>query len=138
MSNWTPLVMAYRRIVLSLVTILRCSEGLILTHKKIIPNLHHGRECCHQKCGELAHRWMAPPHALALCKLLHQALEVRVRELCSILLNIVVPLLVNLVDGPGSEVNPLTSDKHYGFDLEWQVGVELLDDRGHSGGRGST
>ena len=43
-----------------------------------------------------------------------------------------------MVDGPRSEVNPLTSDKYCGADPEWQVGVELSDDRGHSGGQGST
>ena len=45
---------------------------------------------------------------------------------------------MELVDGPCPEVDPLTSDKHCGADPEWQVGVELADDRGHSWGRGST
>ena len=63
--------MAYKRIVLSFVTVLRCSEGLILIDKKIIPNLRHRRERCHQKCGELARRRMGPPHGLTLCELLH-------------------------------------------------------------------
>ena len=53
------------------------------------------------------------------------------------ILTFVVPQLVNLVDGSSSEVNPLTSDKHCGADPEWNVGVELSDDRATPGIRGS-
>ena len=72
MSNWNPLVMAYRRIVLSFITVLRCRVGLI--HKKIIPDFSHEREGVHLKVREIARRWLAFPHALALSELMHQML----------------------------------------------------------------
>ena len=43
-----------------------------------------------------------------------------------------------MVDDPCTEVYPLTSNKHSGFNSETQVEMELSYDRGHSGGRGST
>ena len=81
MSNYSPLVMdavQEYRLVLG-----HCDEvqrRFKLNTEKIIPNLRHGRERCHRKCGELARRRMAPPHALALCKRLHQGLEFYIRK----------------------------------------------------------
>ena len=46
MLNWKPLVIVYKRIVLSFVTILRCNVGLILTHRKLCQTLSTGvRDC---------------------------------------------------------------------------------------------
>ena len=81
---------------------------------------------------------MAPPYALALCEILHQALKVYGHKKRLVLLTVVLSQLIEPANGLCPEVHPYTPDKYRGADPERQVGVELTDDRGHSWGRGST
>ena len=52
----------------------------VSSKRVVLTNLSHGLEGLHLKGGELVSRWLALPHALALGKLLHQALKVCVRK----------------------------------------------------------
>ena len=124
--------MAYKRIVLSFVNVLRCKVGFIFTHKKIIPDLSHGLEGVHMKIGEITHRWLAFPHALTLSELLHQVLIIRVSKKCSILGTIVIQQAVNPVDDLGTKLDPLASDENGGANFERKIRGELPHERGHS------
>ena len=46
--------------------------------------------------------------------------------------------MVNSVGGLGTKLDPLTSDKNGGVDLESKIGVELPHNQGYSGNRGCT
>ena len=81
---------------------------------------------------------MAPPHDLALCELLHQALKVGGHKLRLVLLNVILPQLIDLVDGPRPEVDPPTPDKQSGANPETQIRMELSYDRAYFEGQGST
>ena len=46
--------------------------------------------------------------------------------------------MVNPVDGLGTKLDPLASDKNSGADFERQIGVELPHNQGYFGDRGCT
>ena len=73
-----------------------------------------------------------------MSELLHQALIAYVIKYHPILRTVVIQQVVDPVDGLGTKLDPLASDKDGGVNLKSQIGVELPHYRGHSRDRGRT